>query len=89
MANKLYNEEAISDIAVAIREKNGTENTYNVAEMGQAIRNISVGDGGITPSGEITITENGRFDVTSFASAFVNIASGGGGSSDLPSNVKI
>lgn len=87
MANKLYEENSIMDIASAIREKNGTTTTYNVAEMGDAIRNISIG-GGITPSGEITIKENGTYDVTNYASAFVDIASGGN-SSVLPSNVKV
>lgn len=59
MANKLYEESHIQDIANAIREKNGNSNTYTVAQMGDAIRNI--------PSGECehnmkvytgTITEN-------------------------------
>ena len=40
MANKLYEENSIRDIANAIREKNLTTNTYTVAEMGNAIRNI-------------------------------------------------
>lgn len=89
MGNRLYEENAIRDIAVAIREKNGTNNTYNVSEMGDAVRAISAGGGGITPSGTITITTNGTHEVTQYASALVNVASGGGGSSDLPSNVKI
>lgn len=81
MANRLYNEDSIRDIASAIREKNGTANTYNVAEMGQAIRGIQTGGGGIIPSGEITLSENGQFDVTNFATAIVNVATGGGGGS--------
>ena len=40
MANKLYQESAIQDIAAAIREKNGSSATYKVAEMGTAIRAI-------------------------------------------------
>lgn len=36
------------------------------------------GGGGITPTGDINITENGEFDVTEFAKAIVNVASGGG-----------
>ena len=44
MAKKLYPEESVRDIAVAIREKNGTSTTYNVSEMGPAIRDIPVND---------------------------------------------
>lgn len=36
------------------------------------------GEGGITPSGSLNITENGTFDVTDFAQAIVNVASSGG-----------
>ena len=43
MAKKLYEESDIQAIADAIREKNGTTNTYTVAEMGESIKNISSG----------------------------------------------
>lgn len=76
MANKLYNEDSIRDIASAIREKNGTANTYNVAEMGQAIRSIQTESGGITPTGTIQINTNGTHDVTQYASASVNVPTG-------------
>ena len=45
MANKLYEESAIQDIANAIREKNGSSDTYTVADMGGAVRAISAGGG--------------------------------------------
>lgn len=79
MANKLYNEESIRDIANAIRTKNGTENTYNVSEMADAILAIVSGgsEGGITPTGSIDITNNGTYDVTNYASAIVNVLAGG------------
>ena len=41
------------------------------------LRAIVKGGGGITPTGDINITENGEFDVTEFAKAVVNVASGG------------
>lgn len=40
MAKKLYPEESVSDIAAAIREKNGSSEKYKVAEMGEAVRAI-------------------------------------------------
>lgn len=40
MTKKLYPEESVSDIAAAIREKNGLSTTYNISEMGPAIRDI-------------------------------------------------
>lgn len=44
MAKKLYEESSVSDIAVAIREKNGLSTTYNVSEMGDAVRAIPTND---------------------------------------------
>lgn len=44
MAKKLYEESSVSDIAVAIREKNGSTEKYKVAEMGAAVRAIPVND---------------------------------------------
>lgn len=41
MAKKLYEESSVRDIAVAIREKNGTATKYKVAEMGAAVRALS------------------------------------------------
>lgn len=41
MANVLIEEQTMSDIAAAIREKNGTDITYKPAEMPQAVREIA------------------------------------------------
>lgn len=41
--NVLVNENSLQDIANAIREKNGVEETYKPSEMGNAIRDIEVG----------------------------------------------
>lgn len=45
MANKLYEEGAILNIARAIREKNGTTDTYTVSQMPAAIRALEIGGG--------------------------------------------
>lgn len=51
MANKIYEENDIRDIAKAIREKNGTQNTYLVSEMADAVREIKTGITADTISG--------------------------------------
>lgn len=82
MARVTVNETYLSDIADAIRSKNGTENTYTPAEMAEAIGAIS--GGGITPTGtkQISITSNGTTteNVTNYESAEISVnvpASGG------------
>lgn len=52
MANKLYQESAIRDIAAAIREKNGSSATYKIADMGAAVRAIKTGDTSTEPLAE-------------------------------------
>lgn len=41
MTKKLYEEAAVHDIAVAIREKTGETTTYKIGEMGAAVRALS------------------------------------------------
>lgn len=46
MSKVVITESYLEDIADAIREKNGTQNTYTPAQMATAISNISGGEGG-------------------------------------------
>ena len=57
MAKKLYEESNISAIASAIRGKNGTLETYTVAEMADAIGDIETTPNLVTKS----ITANGTY----------------------------
>jgi hypothetical protein len=45
MANKLYEETDIQNIANAIREKAGTADTFKVSEMANAVSNIKTNNG--------------------------------------------
>ena len=60
-----------SDIADAIRTKLSTVITYTPEEMASAIMTIS--GGGIQPTGSVSITSNGTYDVTSYADAIVDV----------------
>lgn len=77
MSDVLVNESSLSDIAGAIRSKLNVQTRYKPGEMAHAIQTIS-GGGGITPTGTINIFQNGTVDVTSYASANVNVPTGGG-----------
>lgn len=59
--------------------------TYTPLEMPAAILAISgEGGGGITPSGELAIYDNGSYDVTEYASAVVNVEKGVFPEGDFP-----
>lgn len=72
MAQKLYEEANIQDIANAIRAKNGTTTTYKTNEMAAAIRNIETSGGGTSDDLAIKmITGNG--DITELPSNLTEI----------------
>lgn len=61
MAKKLYEEASVQDIAAAIREKTGGEETYKIAQMGNAVRGITTG----TPT-EVYTFDQRRDEVKQF-----------------------
>lgn len=67
----------LTNIANAIRSKLGVLTTYKPQQMADAI--LSISGGGVTPTGTISITENGTYDVTSYASASVSVSGGSSG----------
>lgn len=71
MANRgLINPALLTGIADAIRTKTGGAGTMTPAQMASQIALIETG---ITPSGTLTITENGIYDVTDKAAAAVQV----------------
>lgn len=69
MANKLYEETDIQNIANAIREKAGTADTFKVSEMANAISEIKADD---VNSKVLDIIRTGNFvDIINITSSFV------------------
>lgn len=83
MGYSIIDTSTLTAIADAIRGKLGVQTTYKPGEMPEAIESIS--GGGITPTGTKSITANGTYDVAAFASAEVNVPTGGG---SFPTKVK-
>lgn len=74
MAKKLYEESYIEDIAVAIREKNGTETKYKTSEMGDAIRAINTDEN--VETCEVTINNNSSHLIYIMANSAMGVFGG-------------
>jgi hypothetical protein len=71
MATKvILTEQYLKNIANAIREKSGSQSPLKPSEMASAIKHIHQG---IDPESTLEITENGSYNVTSYATAEVDI----------------
>jgi len=75
MSNVLVNKDKLDVLANAISLKSGEALTLTLDEMVSAVDGIEVGGGGITPTGNIDITQAGVTDVTDYATATVPSAS--------------
>ena len=71
MANKLYSEGAVQNIADAIRQKNGLSSTYKISQMAQAILDLPSGGGG----GLELITNEQRKALSVVSGSYSNIGS--------------
>lgn len=71
MSNVLVDRDKIDILANAISIKSGEPLTLTLDEMVEAVDGIETGGGGITPTGNIDITQAGVTDVTSYATATV------------------
>lgn len=78
MADYKVTDAQLSGIADAIRTKGGTSEP--LAFPSAFVSAIQAIPSGITPSGSISISQNGTHDVSAFADAVVNVS--GGGSND-------
>lgn len=84
MANVLVQDTSLTAIADAIREKNGSTDTYKPGEMAAAISEISVGSAAVVE--ELNITSNGTYTVPEgvdgYSPVVVNVPQGGAPSAE-------
>lgn len=74
MSNVLIESNTLDDLAEMIAAKSGEDLPLSLPEMIDAVHNIPESGGGITPTGNITITQAGVTDVTNYATATVPTA---------------
>ena len=77
MSNVLVNKDKIDILANAISNKSGESLTLTLDEMVEAVDGIDTSGGGITPTGNIDITQAGTTDVTNYATATVPTGTAG------------
>ncbi|MBR3056135.1 Ig-like domain-containing protein [Candidatus Saccharibacteria bacterium] len=70
MGNVLVNKASLDDIADAIRDKNGTQNTYTPAQMAGAITALPTG---ISDVESVAITNKSAFENLSFSGTYLTI----------------
>lgn len=71
MANVLVNEQSLTDIAAAIRAKNGEETTYKPGEMAAAISNLPTGGGNLQYV-VLTKATDKTFDISNYVNGHNN-----------------
>lgn len=69
MSNVLVEKNKLDVLATAISNKSGEPLKLTLDEMVEAVDGIETGGGGITPTGNINITQAGVTDVTNYATA--------------------
>lgn len=72
MANVLVNEQSLTDIATAIRAKNGEETTYKPGEMAAAISNLPTGGGGNLQYVVLTPATTTTLDISNYVDGHKN-----------------
>lgn len=69
--NVIINSDKLDALAMGVYRVTGEEPPLTLDEMKDALQNAEIGGGGITPTGNINITQAGQTDVTNYATATV------------------
>lgn len=69
--NVIINSNKLDSLAMGVYRVTGEEPPLTLDEMTEALQNAEIGGGGITPTGNINITQAGQTDVTNYATATV------------------